>query len=370
MEQKELSVNIDYLIENGLVNYTDGDMVLISNTNRSPVESTVRLEMVTIAYVESGMMQCDLNGKTIKAGKGDIVVCSPNSFVDNSMSSADFSSKIVGLSYKAMQRSLLMSKDVWNLMAYVAEHPVIHLSDAVVEMMNKYHALLSYKLEHYITGTLKTGFPAENIGDPDNFISLLYYFGMVTLAGTYEGDTRFVIPNEVVREQIFRYLLDTYKENDLTFENYEMSPLCRRLAYRGEWKQYFQYIADAIHRYSSQRDKQKGEYFVHGFTLAMTCQNRFYRPISESDTQGGYADIFMMPLLDIYHDMLHSYIIELKYAKSRDPESKIEELRKQATEQVIRYSETDTVKTSIKTTTLHRIIVVFHGTEMVVCEEV
>lgn len=148
MEQKELSVNIDYLIENGLVNYTDGDMVLISNTNRSPVESTVRLEMVTIAYVESGMMQCDLNGKTIKAGKGDIVVCSPNSFVDNSMSSADFSSKIVGLSYKAMQRSLLMSKDVWNLMAYVVEHPVIHLSDAVVEMMNKYHALLSYKLEH------------------------------------------------------------------------------------------------------------------------------------------------------------------------------------------------------------------------------
>ena len=222
----------------------------------------------------------------------------------------------------------------------------------------------------YITGTLKTGFPAENIGDPDNFISLLYYFGMVTIAGTYEGDTKFVIPNEVVREQIFRYLLDTYKENDLTFENYEMSPLCSRLAYRGEWKQYFQYIADAIHRYSSQRDKQKGEYFVHGFTLAMTCQNRFYRPISESDTQGGYADIFMMPLLDIYHDMLYSYIIELKYAKSRDPESKIEELRKQATEQVIRYSETDTVKTSVKTTTLHRIIVVFHGTEMVVCEEV
>ncbi len=222
----------------------------------------------------------------------------------------------------------------------------------------------------YITGTLKTGFPAENIGDPDNFISLLYYFGMVTIGGTHEGDTKFVIPNEVVREQIFRYLLDTYKENDLTFENYEMSPLCSRLAYRGQWKEYFQYIADAIHRYSSQRDKQKGEYFVHGFTLAMTCQNRFYRPISESDTQEGYADIFMMPLLDIYSDMLHSYIIELKYAKSKDSETKVEELRKQATEQVKRYAETEMVKSAVKTTTLHRIVVVFHGTEMVVCEEV
>lgn len=28
----------------------------------------------------------------------------------------------------------------------------------------------------YVAGELKTGFPAEQIGDPDNFVSLLYYF--------------------------------------------------------------------------------------------------------------------------------------------------------------------------------------------------
>ena len=222
----------------------------------------------------------------------------------------------------------------------------------------------------FITGELKTGFPAENICDPDNFVSLLYYFGMVTIAGTYKGKTRFVVPNEVVREQIFRYLLDTYKENDLTFENYEKSDLASRLAYRGDWQAYFQYIADALHRYSSQRDHQKGEFFVHGFTLAMTCQNRFYRPISESDTQEGYADIFMLPLLDIYSDMLHSYIIELKYAKGKDPESRVDELRRQAIEQVNRYAETETVRNAVKTTALHKIVVVYKGVEMRVCEEI
>jgi len=36
-----------------------------------------------------------------------------------------------------------------------------------------------------------------------------------------------------------------------------------------------------------------GRFFVHGFTLAMTAQNRFYRPISEQDTQAGYVDIFL-----------------------------------------------------------------------------
>ena len=67
------------------------------------------------------------------------------------------------------------------------------------------------------------------------------------------------------------------------------------MAYRGDWKAYFDYIAECLHRYSSQRDKQKGEAYVHGFTLAMTAQNCFYRPISEQENQEGYADIFMFP---------------------------------------------------------------------------
>ena len=81
-----------------------------------------------------------------------------------------------------------------------------------------------------------------------------------------------------------------------------------------------------LHRYASQRDKQKGEYFVHGFTLAMTAQNPFYRPVSEKDSQEGYVDLFLHPLLDIYKDMSHSYIIELKYAKGKDSSERIEQL--------------------------------------------
>ena len=59
----------------------------------------------------------------------------------------------------------------------------------------------------FVAGELKTGFPAEQIGDPDNFVSLLYYFGMVTIAGNYQGKTKFVIPNKVARKQLFNFLL-------------------------------------------------------------------------------------------------------------------------------------------------------------------
>ena len=222
----------------------------------------------------------------------------------------------------------------------------------------------------FVTGNLKRGFPAESINDPDNFVSLLFYFGMLTIDGTYRGKTKFVIPNEVVREQIYAYLLSTYKENELAYDTYQKSDLESGFAYDGDYKSYFGFIADAIKRFSSQRDRQKGESYVHGFTLAMTCQNMFYRPISELDNQAGYADIFLRPLLENYPDMEHSYIVELKYCKSDATDEQVAKLKEAAIAQVNRYADSDVVKSEVKTTRLHKIVVIFRSVDMVVCEEI
>ena len=222
----------------------------------------------------------------------------------------------------------------------------------------------------FITGELKPGFPAESIANNDNFISLLFYFGMVTLGGTYMGDTKFVIPNEVVREQVYTYLLDNYRDNNLRYDSYDLRKKEQLMAYLGDFKPFFQYIADSLHTYASQRDKLKGEAFVHGYTLALTSQCSFYRPISELDTQGGYADIFLRPLHEIYTDMQHSYIIELKYLKSNATSENEASAIAQARNQVCRYADTVTVGENIGNTTLHKVIVVYRSTEMLTCEEV
>lgn len=222
----------------------------------------------------------------------------------------------------------------------------------------------------FVIGTLNENFPAERINDPDNFLSLLFYFGMVTIDGTYDGETKFIIPNEVVRDQMYTYLLDTYKENDLVYDRYSKGKLESKLAYHGQFKPYFEYIADCLKKYSSQRDKQKGEAFVHGFTLAMTSQNKFYRPISELDNDGGYADIFLSPLCDIYKDMVDSYIIELKYCKSQTTDGQVKKLFEEASAQISRYADSDMVREAVKTTKLHKLVVIYRGAEMVACEEI
>lgn len=80
---------------------------------------------------------------------------------------------------------------------------------------------------------------------------------MLTISGMHKGETKLTIPNQVVREQLFAYILDTYHENDLTFDRYEKRKLASGLAYDGKWKPYFEYIAGCLHRYASQQDKQK-----------------------------------------------------------------------------------------------------------------
>ena len=89
----------------------------------------------------------------------------------------------------------------------------------------------------------------------------------------------------------------------------------------------------------------------------------------EKDSQEGYVNLFLHPLLDIYKDISHSYIIELKYAKGKDSSERIEQLRRQAIEQAERYASSESVQKAIGPTMLHKIIIVYRGMEMVVCEE-
>lgn len=74
--------------------------------------------------------------------------------------------------------------------------------------------------------------------------------------------------------------------------------------------------------------------------------------------------------MDIYADIQHSYIVELKYAKAGDNDKHISQLQQEAQLQVARYAASERVKQLLGSTKLHRLVIVFRGTDMAVCEEV
>ena len=229
-----------------------------------------------------------------------------------------------------------------------------------------------------ITAELKDHFPSEGITDPDNFVSLLYYFGLLTIAGRKRGDIYFRIPNQTVREQIYGYLADSYRENDLFIEDYLRNRLMANMAFDGDWRPCFEYIAETLRRFSSNRDKAKGEAFVHGFTLSQTCMSKLYLPVSELDAgardlsgrgSGGYADIYLQPMLGIYPDIEHSYVLELKYLPSKATDTELAAARETAIGQITRYAESVNVERTAGHTKVHRLILIWRGMELAVAEE-
>ena len=202
---------------------------------------------------------------------------------------------------------------------------------------------------------------------------------MLTIAGRKRDEIYFRIPNQVVREQIYGYLNQTYRDNELDINDYRRNKLMGDMAYDGDWRSFFDFIAETLRRFASNRDKAKGEAFVHGFTLAQTCLGKFYMPVSELDagakvtigdtTVGGYADIYLQPLLNIYPDIEHSYVLELKYLPALATDAEVTAAAAQAREQLLRYAKSVAVESTYSPTRLHRLVLLWRGMELAVAEE-
>ena len=224
----------------------------------------------------------------------------------------------------------------------------------------------------YIIEEVNAHFPARDIANPRNFASLLYYFGFLTYGGyTDRGQTKLIIPNQVVREQIYTFLLSIYKDMELTQDDCTRQKLESDLAIDGDWKSYFTYIADRLKAYASVRDVQKGEAVVHGFMLGVISQNNYYYPYSEQDCNvGGYADILLSPRSIKMPYVKHCYVIELKYVKSSQPDSAVEAALTQAAAQVTRYAEAQHAVELSLGTEIHKLCIVFRGLKEMVCKVV
>ena len=119
---------------------------------------------------------------------------------------------------------------------------------------------------------------------------------------------------------------------------------------------------------------------MHGFTLAETCHTKLYLPISELDTGaktyyndaplGGYADIYMQPMLEIYPDIEHSYVLELKYVPGTATDAEVEQAHATAREQLLRYERSVVIERTLGHTRLHRLVLVWRGIQLAVAEEI
>lgn len=220
------------------------------------------------------------------------------------------------------------------------------------------------------TAQIVTSFPAEDMAKTANFKSLLYYFGMLSIQGVYQGDTVLGIPNLTVREQLYTYLTEAYRNADLfELDMSALSALVKGMAYRGEWEPVFRFFACELERQSAVREFIDGEAHVKGFLLAYLGLTSGYVLLPEHESSKGYADFYMMPDLIHQPDITHSYIVEVKYTRRDASEADIALLKQDAARQLVRYAADEKVLRTKGNTQLVLITLVFKGWELVVMEK-
>ena len=233
----------------------------------------------------------------------------------------------------------------------------------------QHNTLQQIAAEGSIVADLHYSFPAERIFDEGNFVSLLYYYGMLTIVGTRGDMLRLGIPNNNVRKQYYEYLLVEYKR----MGNIDFSPLKLSfydLAVDGKWQPVFEMIAERYAQVSSVRNAIEGERNFQGFMMCMFSLCSYYLMLPEVEMAHGYCDIFLMPDRKRYPEVAHSYIIELKYLTAKDTEATAEQQWTEAIDQVRRYTADRKVQQMTRDTELHLIRMQMRTTELLRIEEV
>lgn len=230
--------------------------------------------------------------------------------------------------------------------------------------------------EGEIVSTLATSFPASALTDPKIFISLLFYYGMLTIKGTRGDKMIFCIPNNNVRKQYYEYLLEQYEEKS-PLNTSKLTDYYYDMAYDGKWREGLLFMADAYAKVSSVRDSIEGERNLQGFFMAYLNLNNYYYTAPELELNHGYCDFFLLPDLTHY-ETKHSYIIELKMLPKKvfnavadnGKMTKAEEQWEQAVEQINRYAAAPRVEALRQGTQLHKVIMQFEGWELKRMEEI
>ena len=228
--------------------------------------------------------------------------------------------------------------------------------------------LMKIAEEGQIVTELFTSFPARELTNPEMFTSLLFYYGMLTIIGTYGDMLVLGIPNNNVRKQYYEYLLENYQPMSEVSMN-KLKMMFTQMAFDGQWQEILQYMATCYQNISSVRDSIEGERNIQGFFLAYLSLNSYYLTAPEVELNHGFCDFFLLPDLTHYHAE-HSYILELKYLPKKDFAEKGEAQWKEAVKQINRYAVAPRVEALRQGTQLHKIIMQFCGWEMVRMEEI
>ena len=237
-------------------------------------------------------------------------------------------------------------------------------------------------LENLLSGgsleePLVESFQAHELTKKENFTSLLYWLGITTIIGREFELVRFGIPNETLKELAAKMIPDAYSDiYKIDGRVFDINKGLVAFARRGEWKGFIDILSAIVKENFAVRDSVEDEKVVQSTIVALlTAARGPYYVKHEREVGGGFYDLALAPQLDRWPEIAHAALIEMKYVKAGEPAPTPEalaDIKAKAIKQLDQYSADPALVAAwhLGTVTIHRLVLVFHGGDCVLSEEV
>lgn len=188
------------------------------------------------------------------------------------------------------------------------------LSGAAAE--GRREVLTTILQEGTIRGKLVEQFGAKSVSTREQFVSLLYYIGMLTLSAQQDDPTmlRLEIPNRVIRELSWShmaYLLED--QEDLGLDTRDLEVALRVMALQGDIGPFLEVFHTRVVKAIGLKDlRNLSEKAIKLMLIAFVSLSQVFHPLSEKEFAQGYCDLFLgvSRLLPVAR---FAWMLELKY---------------------------------------------------------
>ena len=246
-----------------------------------------------------------------------------------------------------------------------------HLLNAGGRLNGNFDLLRSAMAEGRAECRVRRSFPLRELDNRDNFLSLLHYFGLLSMRDAAPGEPELAVPNQTAHHLLHGFLRDAYRDvGAFAVDLNELERLMRRMAHFGEWRPALDFLADAIGAQTSVRDYLAGEKMTQGFLAAHLGVTDHFLFSTEREFGKSFVDFCLEPSTARHPRARHGYLIELKYVKRQEDDAQLDTAMIEAKSQLERYLADDRLRRQRPDAAYTGLAVAFHGWQLARCEAV
>lgn len=326
---KNLTLDTHY---NEMLGFTEEELKLLIDESEINVKNKETL-ITDMKQYYNGYLFCEEN---------DVRVFNPNMvlyFLDNLIKNKKYPKNMLDLNiktdYKKLESLAFNFKDEETIERILTDEEI---EANLVERFN-----LEYMYEN-----------------KENFISLLFYMGMLTIKESFLGNITLKIPNIAMKEIYWEYFRRKLSENNnLSIDSIKVNRAIKEMAINGKCSLFIEYLEEFLYNLSN-RDLIKFDEKNIKIILLSIFMSNVYIANSEYEVEEGYIDVLLSKNKAFEESIKYEWMIELKYIKEKDKNT-FEEIKNQGLKQLNGYGSSKKLSSLYDLNSMKKLLIIVIG---------